>query len=142
MRISDWSSDVFSSDLDIVFDDDDRQAALMRQVVDQLAGRRRFLLRHAGGRLIEQQQLAPCRQQKPDLQPLSLAVGQELHGLVGLVGEPDELERLRNLRGESAPRAGGAPHLEIDVFQIGWGSWRERGGEAGEMSVEGLLIKK
>ena len=54
----------------------------------------RLLRVHAGGRLVEQQQLGLGRQRARDLELALLAVGQVLRELVALGPETDELEPL------------------------------------------------
>src|SRR3546814_2310192 len=69
MRISDWSSDVCSSDLH-------RHAELAAQLVDQLLQVALFLRVQAGGRLVQHQQARLGDHAARDLQPPLVPVGQ------------------------------------------------------------------
>ena len=70
-----------------------RSRTLRMSVVELLA-----LLRvHAGGRLVEQEQLGLGRQRAGDLEAALVAVGQVLGELVGLVRQTDEVQPLAGL---------------------------------------------
>ena len=63
-------------DLHVVLDQQDRQLALVAQLPHELRELRRLLRVHAGGRLVEQQQLGLGRQRPRDLHPALVAVGE------------------------------------------------------------------
>ena len=60
---------------------------------------------HAGGRLVDQQQLRVLRQQHADLQPLLLAVAEVGGQVVALVAKPDGAEDIVDPRAPPRPRA-------------------------------------
>ena len=80
----------------------------------ELGGAHRFLVGHAGDRLVQQQQSRLLHQQHPDLEPLLLAVRQQSGRSIGLRGELDQARasrrsgrgrRARAARGSSCARA-------------------------------------
>ena len=78
-------------ELHVVLDDDDRVLAGERQ--QQLRRALGFLRRHAGDRLVDQQQLGLLHQQHADLEPLLLAVRQRAApARARCGGQPDDLE--------------------------------------------------
>ncbi len=52
----------------------------------------RFRLGHAGGRLVQQDDLRVLRDQEPKLQPLRLAVAEIGGDPIGLLGKPDQFQ--------------------------------------------------
>ena len=76
----------------VVLDHDDGMAAL--EIVDDQRGLVRLRLGHAGGRLVEQDDLRVLRDQQPELQPLGLAVAEIGGDPIGLLGEADQLQHL------------------------------------------------
>src|SRR3546814_625396 len=112
MRISDWSSDVCSSDLDreVVLDHEDR--ALPSDAGDERGDALDVLLRHAGGRLVEQQQLRLQRQRGGDLQRPFTPVRQFARLDIGKGREADVAEILHGLLVEAPQHRFGAPEVE------------------------------
>ena len=62
-------------------------------VAQQIGGIGGFLVGHAGGRLVDQQELRLLRQQHADLEPLLLAVGQFGRLAMALAREADALQQ-------------------------------------------------
>ena len=67
---------------------------LVADLEDQLLGLPGLLRVHAGGRLVEQEQLRVGGQRPGDLQPPLVAVGQVAGEVLGRAGQPDEVEQL------------------------------------------------
>src|SRR5450755_1675407 len=76
----------------IVLDHDQGMFAL--EAVDDLRGLVGFRLRHAGGRLIEQNHLRILHDQKAQFEPLGFTVAQIGGQLVSLFGQTDQLEHM------------------------------------------------
>src|ERR1039458_2232075 len=76
----------------IVLDHDQGMFAL--ETVDDLRGHVGFRLRHAGGRLIEQNHLRILRDQKAQFEPLGFTVAQIGGQPVSLFGQTDQLEHM------------------------------------------------
>ena len=95
----------------VVLDQHDRQLLLLVQPADQLGDVVGFLVAHAGGRLVEQQQARLQGQRHHDLGRALIAVGQLAHQPVGLAGEPALLQQLADALARSpaspAPRQPG-----------------------------------
>ena len=80
----------------VVLDDDHR--LLRGDLLEQLGGRLGLGVGHAGGGLVDEQQLRLLREQHADLQPLLLAVA-EVGGLgVAPVGKADDAEQFLDAR--------------------------------------------
>ena len=60
----------------------------------KVAGHPPLLRAHAGGRLVEQQELGPERQRHGDLEPLLLAVAELAGEIVGAVDQAETLKRV------------------------------------------------
>ena len=94
-------------------------------VEDDMALRRR----HAGGGLVEQQQLRPLRQGDRDLDQTLAAIGQFAHLLQGVVGESQRFQMIERLVDDRAFGAGPAPEMiagagaladgQIEILQHG-----------------------
>ena len=92
-----------AEEVHVVLDDHDR--AVLRDLLEQLAGSAALALAHAGDRLVEQQQLVILHQQHADLEPLPLTVRQHRGGPFGQIGQPGGLERRGDAIVDVAPPA-------------------------------------
>ena len=77
----------------VVLDEQDRQAELAPEAPDEVGHLARLAAVHAGGRLVEEQELGPGRQGAGDLEPALVAVGQVARPRLGPLVEVDELEQ-------------------------------------------------
>src|SRR4051794_1846567 len=73
--------------------DDKHRHAFGIERLDQLAGLERFIRRHAGGRLVQQQELRLQRQRHPDLEPLLLAMRQRTRELLAVRPEVEQSQQ-------------------------------------------------
>ena len=71
---------------------DHHHGVLAGQAVQELGGVLRFLVRHAGDGLVDQQHPRVLREQHADLEPLLLSVREQARAHLGVLFQPDRLE--------------------------------------------------
>ena len=74
-----------------MLDEDDRDLLALPEFPDLVDHPPAFFGAHAGGRLVEQQQLRIEHQRQCDIEQLLIAMRQCRRGAVALVGEPQQL---------------------------------------------------
>ena len=84
--------------LHVVLDQQDGQAQTLAKLADEVGQLARLLRVHAGGRLVEQEELGLGGQGPGDLEPSLVAVGQVPRQLVGTLLEPHEIQKLLSPR--------------------------------------------
>ena len=87
----------------LVLDEEDGPVAAGLQVVDQLEHRRHLVDAHAGGRLVEHEDLRLERDEQRHFELALVPVRERLRGHVSLVGQADPLEDGLGLLDEVAP---------------------------------------
>ena len=94
----------------IVLDHD--QGVLALEAVEDFRGLAGLLRRHAGGRLVHQDQVRILRHEHADLEPLRLAVRQIGGRLVDSLAQADEIPRISSpaVSGPRLPQHQVAPH--------------------------------
>src|SRR5438874_7134997 len=85
------------NDLHVVLGEQQRQAALARDAIDQADRLPRLAGRHAGRGLVEQQDVGLEGQGQAQLELLLRAVRQEAGDLAGAVGEPQRVQQAQRL---------------------------------------------
>ena len=81
-----------ADELHVVLDDDQRLGAV--DLAHQLGGLVDLLMRHAGGRLVEQDELGIGRQHEAEFDPLPLTMGELADQALGRAGQADPLQHL------------------------------------------------
>ena len=90
---------------------DDDQSMLARHGQQEVASSLRFLGRHAGDRLVDQEQLRVLGHEHAEFQPLFLPMGQDAGLSVRLTFQADQLEHLLDA-GAAVRREGGGKRCQ------------------------------
>ena len=101
-------------ELHVVLDHHHRVLAGQRQ--QQLGGALDFLRRHAGHRLIDQQQSRVLHEQHADLEPLLLAMREDARARIALVLQPDRDQHLIDARNAATVAIGLNSVCQTDLF--------------------------